>query len=248
MKPTTRENLLALRRGMRHGIPIALGYLAVSLTIGIAAQNAGVAAGQAALMSLLVTASAGEFAGITMIAATATYFETALMEFVANARYMLMSCALSQKIAPETKFHHRMIMGFYVTDEIFALAASSPGKLNPFYLYGAILVASPGWTLGTFLGAVLGAALPARIVSALSVGLYGMFLATIIPPARKSKIIAGLVLLSFIASGAAAVLPGISSLSDGTRTILLTLVLSVGAAILFPVRKVESKEAETDAR
>ncbi len=249
MKHSTRENLAALRRGMRHGIPIALGYFAVSLTLGIAAQNAGIGAGPAALMSLLVTASAGEFAGITMIAAAATYIETAVMEFVANARYLLMSCALSQKISKDTRFYHRFIMGFYVTDEIFALAAAVPGKVNPFYIYGAVLVASPAWTLGTYIGAVLGSALPTRAVSALSVGLYGMFLASIIPPARKNKIVAGLILLSFAVSGAAAVIPGISALSAGTRTILLTVVLSAAAAILFPQKTEETgKEADADAR
>ncbi len=249
MKHSTRETLAALRRGMRHGVPIALGYFAVSLTLGIAAQDAGMGAGPAALLSLLLTASAGEFAGITMMAAAATYIETAVMEFVANARYLLMSCALSQKIAPETKFYHRFIMGFYVTDEIFALAAASPGKVNPFYIYGAVLVASPAWTLGTYLGAILGNALPARAVSALSVGLYGMFLASIIPPARKNKIVAGVILLSFAASGAAAVIPGIASLSAGTRTILLTVLLSAGAALFFPVKTDDSKkEAAADAR
>lgn len=249
MQKRRRENLSALLRGIRHGIPIALGYFAVSLTLGIAAQNAGMTPGQSALMSLLVTASAGEYAGITMIAASATYIETAIMEFVANARYLLMSCALSQKISPDTKFFHRFIMGFYVTDEIFALAAGARGKLNPFYIYGAVLVASPAWTLGTFVGAVLGSTLPARIVSALSVGLYGMFLASIIPPARKSKILAGLIALSFLASGICAVLPGISSLSEGTRTILLTLLLATGAALLFPLKpeKETAHEEVSDA-
>lgn len=236
MQKRFRENTAALLHGIRHGIPIALGYFAVALTLGIAAQNAGMTAGQAALMSMLVTASAGEYAGITMIAASATYIETAVMEFVANARYLLMSCALSQKLSPDMKFHHRFIMGFYVTDEIFALASGVTGKLNPFYIYGAVLVASPAWTLGTFIGAVLGNTLPPRIVSALSVGLYGMFLASIIPPARKSRVLAGLVALSFLASGISAVLPGLSSLSEGTRTILLTAVLSTAAALLFPVK------------
>ncbi len=244
MQKQRRENLSAFLRGIRHGIPIALGYFAVSLALGIKAQEAGMTPGQASLMSLLVTASAGEYAGITMIAAAATYIETAIMEFVANARYLLMSCALSQKLSPDMKFRHRFFIGFYVTDEIFALASGVTGKLNPFYIYGAVLVASPAWTLGTFVGAVLGSALPARIVSALSVGLYGMFLASIIPPARKSKILAGLIALSFLASGVCAVVPGISSLSEGTRTILLTLVLATGAALLFPVKPETAEKAE----
>ncbi len=249
MRKNSRKNLSELCRGMRHGIPIALGYFAVSLTLGIAAQkDAAMTPLQAALMSLLLHASAGEFAGITMIAAGASYLETALMEFVANARYLLMSCALSQKLSPQMKTRHRFLIGYFVTDELFALGVNTQGKLNPFYYYGAALTASPAWALGTLVGAVLGNALPARAVSALSVGLYGMFLATIVPPARKSKVIAGLILLSFLLSGAAAVLPLLSEMPEGTRTILLTVLLASGASILFPVRNAEGKkEGETDA-
>lgn len=249
MRNKSRQNLTELTRGFRHGIPIALGYFAVSITLGIAAQNAGVTAVQATLMSLLLHASAGQFAGITMIAASATYIETAIMEFVANARYLLMSCALSQKLSPEMKTRHRFLIGYFVTDELFALGVGTNGKLNPFYYYGAALAASPAWALGTFIGAVLGNALPVRAVSALSVGLYGMFLATIIPPARKSKVVAVLIALSFLLSGAASVIPGISDLPEGTRTILLTVLLSVGAAVFFPVKsETEDKEVSADAR
>ncbi len=248
MKNKSRQNLTELIRGFRHGIPIALGYFAVSITLGIAAQNAGMTAGQATLMSLLLHASAGEFAGITMIAASASYIEAAIMEFVANARYLLMSCALSQKFAPDMKARHRFFIGYFVTDELFALGVGSCGKLNPFYYYGAALAASPAWALGTFVGAVLGNALPVRAVSALSVGLYGMFLATIIPPARKSKVIAVLIALSFLLSGLCSIIPGVSALSEGTRTILLTVILSVGAALLFPVKdEAEQKEVSADA-
>lgn len=248
MRNHPSRNYTEWKRGVRHGIPIALGYFAVALTLGIAARNAGITPAQATLMSLLLNASAGEFAGFTMIAASATYIETAIMEFVANARYLLMSCSLSQKLSPEMKSRHRFIMGFFVTDEFFALATSTPGKLNPFYYYGAITVASPAWAIGTYVGAVLGNALPARAVSALSVGLYGMFLATIIPPARKSKILTGLIALSFLLSGVLSVIPGISALSEGTRTIILTVLLASLAAIFFPIKaEADGKEA-ADAR
>ena len=249
MRNASRKYFTELWRGFRHGIPIALGYFAVALTLGIAAtKDAGMTPWQAALMSLLLHASAGEFAGITMIAASASYIETAIMEFVANARYLLMSCALSQKLSPQMKTRHRFIIGYFVTDELFALGVSADGKLNPFYYYGAALAASPAWALGTFVGAILGNALPTRAVSALSVGLYGMFLATIIPPARKSKILACLIVLSFLLSGAAAVLPWVSALPEGTRTILLTVILASLFALLFPVKNDAEKEAAANER
>ncbi|MBQ6887310.1 MAG: AzlC family ABC transporter permease [Lachnospiraceae bacterium] len=228
---------------MQHGIPISLGYLAVSFTLGIAAKNAGMTAFQATITSMLVNASAGQFAGFTLIAAQAGYLEMAVMILVANARYLLMSCALSQKLSPDTKFFHRLLIGFDVTDEIFGVSMSYPGKLNPFYTYGVIVVALPGWAIGTCFGVLCGNILPANVVSALSVGLYGMFLAIIIPPARKNKIIAGLVVLSMLASFLFSKLPVLSTLSSGIRIIILTVVISGIAAILFPVPEENKKTA-----
>lgn len=226
-------------KGLRDGIPISLGYLAVSFTLGIAAKNAGFTPFQAMITSLTNNASAGQFAGFTLIAAGAGYLELAVMELVANARYLLMSCAMSQKLPPETSIFHRLLVSFDVTDEIFGVSMSVPGKLNPFYTYGLIAIAAPGWASGTYLGVLMGNLLPVNIVRALSVGLYGMFLAVIIPPARKSRILTMVILISMAASFAFTKLPLISSLSTGTRTILLTVLIAGGAAALFPVREEE---------
>ena len=224
-----------LRRGIRDGMPIALGYFAVAFTLGIAARNAGLTAFQGLLASLLNNASAGEYAGFTVIAASAPYWEMALITLVTNARYFLMSCALSQKISPETGIGHRLLIGFDVTDELFGIAIAQPGYLEPVYFYGAMLVAMPGWALGTFIGVLAGNMLPGRLVSALSVALYGMFLAVIIPPARKNRVVAGLVLLSFAGSFVLSHLTWFAGMSEGTRTIVLTIALSAVAAVLFPV-------------
>lgn len=192
--------------------------------------------------SLLNNASAGEYAAFTLIAAKATYWEVAVITLIANARYLLMSCALAQRFAPETPFFHRLIVGYDVTDEIFGITIARPGYLNPYYTYGAILLAAPAWAIGTALGIMAGNVLPLRIVSALSVALYGMFLAIIIPPARKNRIVAGLVALSFALSFACEYLPGVASLSSGTRTILLTVLISGAAAVLFPVKQEADNE------
>ena len=154
-----------------------------------------------------------------------------------------MSCALAQRFAPGTPFFHRLIIGYDVTDELFGITIARPGYLNPFYTYGAIALAAPAWASGTALGIIAGNLLPLRAVSALSVALYGMFLAIIIPPARKNKVVAVLVLLSFALSLACGYLPFVSTLSSGTRTIILTVVLSAGAALLFPVKD-EVKEED----
>lgn len=233
---------LVFSNGMRDGIPIALGYFAVSFTLGIAAKNAGFTPLQAMIVSLTNNASAGQFAGFTLISAGAGYLELAVMILVANARYLLMSCALSQKLDSKTSLLHRMLIGYDVTDEIFGICISVPGKLNPFYAYGAIAVAIPGWSLGTYLGVLMGNILPANVVSALSVGLYGMFIAIIIPPARKNKVLTGLIIISMLLSLAFCKLPVISDIPSGTRIIILTVLLSAGAALLFPVKE-ESDEA-----
>lgn len=227
----------ALRDGFRDGVPIGLGYLAVSFSLGIAAKNAGLNAFQSFIASMLCNASAGEYAGFTVIAANAAFIEMAVITLVANARYMLMSCSLSQRLHSDTPFIHRFIMGFYTTDELFGIAVAREGYLNPYYTYGAVLIASPCWGIGTALGTVAGNLLPVSIVKALSVALYGMFLAVIIPPARRNRIVAVIVAVCFAASYGASVLPGISQLSEGTRTIILTVVIAGAAAVLFPVKE-----------
>ena len=229
--------------GMRDGVPIALGYFAVSFSLGIAARTAGFTPLQGFVASLLNNASAGEYAAFALIASGATYLEVAIITLIANARYLLMSCSLSQKFAPDTPLRHRLLVGYDVTDELFGLAISYEGWLDPYYMYGAILVAAPSWAVGTALGVVVGNLLPARVVSALSVALYGMFLAIIIPPARKNKVVAVLVLLSFALSLACGCLPLVSALSSGTRTIILTVLLSAGAALLFPISDEEKEDA-----
>ena len=225
------------KKGIRDGMPIALGYFAVSFTLGIAAKNAGLTAFQAMLTSILNNASAGEFAGFTLIAAGSGYLEMAIMEFVANARYLLMSCALTQKLDPKTPLLYRLFMGFYVTDEIFGIAIGVPEKLNPFYTFGAITVAAPGWAIGTYLGVLMGNILPANIVSALSVGLYGMFIAVIIPPAKTNNILAGLIIISMAVSWVFNSLPVFDGISSGIKIIILTVVISAGAALLFTIKE-----------
>lgn len=235
MNRNTQRNFRVFRAGMRDGLPIALGYLAVSFSLGIAAKMAGLNAIQGFITSLLNNASAGEYAGFTIIAADAPYIAIAVATLVANARYLLMSSALSQRIAPGTSIIHRILLGFYTTDELFGITIARPGNVEPTYTYGAICVASPCWAIGTALGVIAGNVLPLRVVSALSVALYGMFIAIIIPPSKKSKVVAAIVAICFGASYAASKLPLISELSSGTRTIILTVVIAAAAAILFPI-------------
>ena len=233
--------------GMRDGIPIALGYFAVSFTLGIACRNIGLTALQSTVMSFTNLTSAGEFAALSIIAAGAGYWEMALSQLVINLRYMLMSASLSQKMAPDTPMYHRLLVGYGVTDEIFGISVSVPGRLDPFYTYGAIALASPAWALGTCLGVVLGNVLPARIVVALSVALYGMFIAIIVPPARKDRLLGMLILASMAASWAFSCIPLFDGISGGMKIIILTVVISGIAAVLFPVKDSAAPETSEEA-
>ena len=217
--------------GLKDGIPIGLGYFAVAFSLGIVASNAGMSALQGFITSLLVNASAGESAGFTAIKESVPYIQMILVTIVSNARYILMSFALSQKINPKEKLIHRLLLGFYLTDEFFGLAISQDGYADPKYSYGAIAFAAPCWAIGTALGVIMGNILPIAIVSALSVALYGMFLAIIIPPAKKDKVVALLIVISFISSY---ILNRFSNLSTSVITIVLTLFISLLGAIMFP--------------
>ena len=237
------ENKIAFLNGMRDGIPIGLGYFAVAFSLGIVAKKAGLTPLQGFIASFFNVASAGEYALFTSIEAAVSYIEIALITFVVNARYMLMSCALSQRFNPETKMIHRFLVGFGITDEIFGISIAQKGFINPFYNYGAILIAVPLWSIGTSFGIIAGNFLPARIVSALSVALYGMFLAIIVPPAKKNITIAIAVIVSMLASYLASIAPFIKDhLNSGSRTIILTVIISAIIALIKPVKEEEEND------
>ena len=230
-------NLKEWQKGVKDGIPIALGYMAVSFTFGIIAKQSGLNPFEAVFLSITNFTSAGQFAGLTLIATSAAFLEIALIQLIINSRYFLMSAALSQKIDQRTPLIHRMLMAAGISDEVFGLSMTVQGKLNPYYTYGIISMAMPGWALGTLLGVVSGNILPPRMVSALSIALYGMLLAVIIPPAKGNKMLTVLIIISMVASLLFASLPILNTISSGVKIILLTIVIAGIAAILFPVKE-----------
>ena len=232
--------------GLHDGLPICLGYFAVSFAFGIQAKNSGLTVFQAALMSLTNVTSAGQFAGIGLIAAGASYLEMALTQLIINLRYCLMSCALSQKIGPDMAFGHRFGIAFGVTDEIFGVSICRPGSLRPSYSYGLMAVAIPGWVLGTLFGILSGNLLPAGIISALGIAIYGMFLAIIIPPAKEEKPVLLVVLSAVALSTLFTYTPVLNKISSGFQIILITVLVDGAAAILFPVKEEASGDAASD--
>lgn len=229
------SNYVEWRKGVMNGVPIALGYLAVSFSFGIIADQLGLHVIEAVIMSATNLTSAGQFAGLTLITTSALLVEMAVAQLIINSRYFLMSAALSQKIDPKTPLIHRMVMAFGITDEVFGVSMAVKGKLNPYYTYGIISIVLPGWTLGTFLGAYSGDILPASITSALSIALYGMLLAVIVPPARENKLLLNLIVISMVGSFLFDVTPFLGSITSGLKIIILTFVIAGIAAALFPI-------------
>lgn len=240
------QNRKAFNNGIRDGVPIALGYFAVAFSLGIVAKKAGLTPFQGFLSSILNHASAGEYAEFTVIMANAPYFEMAFVILVTNIRYLLMSCALSQKFDGETFWGHRILVGFGITDEIFGISVGKPGILNPYYSYGAMAIALPGWACGTAIGVVAGNVLPVSLVSALSVALYGMFVAIIVPAAKNNKVVRGVIVISFLASFIVSRISLFDALSDSMRISILTVAIAGAAAFLFPVK--DEKGDGKDAR
>lgn len=230
------------KKGLQDGIPVALGYFAVSFTFGMAVVSNDFSVWHAVLISVTNVTSAGQFAGLSIIASGGTLIEMALTQLIINLRYSLMSFSLAQKLDKGTKNIHRFLMAFGVTDEIFALGASCEGKLRPAYHYGIMAIALPGWFLGTFAGAVFGNILPAFIMSALGIAIYGMFLAIILPPAKKDKAILAVVLIAMAISGLFAVTPILNKVSSGFVIIITTILVAGIAAILKPIDEEKSND------
>lgn len=221
--------------GVRDGIPIALGYIAVSFSFGIAAVAAGLSPIEALLISMTNLTSAGQFAGIGIITAGGSYFELALSQFIINLRYSLMGISLSQKLAPSFKMPQRAILGHAFTDEIFGVAASRTKPVTPIYFFGLALLPYIGWSLGTILGAMFGELLDATLRDALSVAIYGMFIAIIVPEAKNSIKTAVIILVAVIISCVIRYVPVFGFISDGFSIIICAVAASCLGAILFPV-------------
>ena len=228
-------------KGMRQGVPICLGYLSVSFGFGILAVKSGLSAMTSVLISMTNLTSAGQAAGVAIIASGGTLVEMALTQLVINLRYALMAMSLSQKLDSSFNTLHRMAASFGITDEIFAVAAAQEGLLTPAYMYGLILVSFLGWTAGTALGAAAGELLPAAIIDAMGIVLYGMFLAIIIPPARKMRSVLAVVLAAaLLSTGFHFLLPAVSG---GFVIIISAVAAAALGAALFPLRFEEEKEA-----
>lgn len=227
-------------KGMSHGIPICLGYFSVSFGFGILAVKSGLQAIDAILISLTNLTSAGQAAGVGIIAAAGTLVEMAATQFVINLRYSLMGLSLSQKLSDKFTTVHRLIASFGITDEIFAVASSQKEKLVPSYMYGMILVSAAGWVSGTAAGAVAGTALPSTLTAAMGILLYGMFIAIIIPAARSSK--KDLIVICLAAAFSALFKYVFSSVSFGFTIIISAVAAAVIGAILFPIELAEKEE------
>ena len=223
--------------GMRAGMPVCVGYFSVSFGFGAMAIAQGLKIWEAILISMSNLTSAGQFAGLTVIAAGAAIIEMILTQLVINSRYALMSLALGQRLGPNVGTGKRLMMAFFNTDEVFALGMAQGKKLTPAFFLGAGTVAAIGWTGGTAMGAIAGALLPMSVRLALGVMLYGMFIAIVVPQAREEKPMLAAMALALVFSCLFTWLPGLNKVSAGLAIVICTVAAAAICAVLFPVKE-----------
>ena len=231
--------------GVRDGLPICLGYLSVSFAFGIAAVGLGLSLPEAVLISMCNVTSAGQLAGAPIIAAFGSLVELVLTQLVINLRYALMSVSLSQRLGETVRFRDRFWIGFCVTDEIFGVSSAKEGAVGRLYMAGLILTPFLGWTAGTLLGAAAGHILPQMLISALGVAIYGMFIAIVVPPCKRSRPTLLCVLLSVALSCLLYYLPLFDGLGSGFAIIICAVVASLVFALVCPLN--DREEVGTDA-
>ena len=230
-------NLKDFSAGARAAVPVCIGYFSVSFGFGAMAISQGLSVLNAILISATNVTSAGQFAGLTVIAAGATLLEMILTQIVINSRYALMSLALGQRFGPEVGVLPRMAAAFFNTDEIFALGMTRLGRLTPAYFLGAGVTGAIGWVAGTAMGALAGTVLPASLRIALGIMLYGMFIAIVVPQARQEKPILLSVALALVLSCLFAWVPGLNRVSAGLAIVICTVAAAAISALLFPVEE-----------
>lgn len=229
------------KRGLRAGIPIGLGYLSVSFTFGIMAVSYGLYWWQAVLISMTTVTSAGQFAGIGVMLHPGQYIQMLLSQVTINIRYAFMSISLSQKTDSRFRGIYRWVLGFMMTDEIFAVASQEPAVSRSFFA-GLTILPYLGWFLGTLAGALLGNILPDRLMSALSVAIYGMFIAIVVPEMKKSRPVVLVVVIALALSCAFYYIPLLSQVSSGIAITVCAVLAAAVGALLFPVKEDETNE------
>lgn len=228
------ENKKSFLKGFKDAFPIFVSYFAVSIGLGISCRNASMNLFSSALMSFTNLTSAGQFAGIRIISENGTYFENVLAQIAINIRYLLMSAVLASKLSESYGFKSRLLMSVGITDEIFGLSAAQ-SDLKPIYTFGCYCMAMPGWVIGTILGVVLGNSFNSDVVNALNIALYGMFIAIIIPPARKNHVLFYFIALAMVLSYLCDKL--FVNLTFGIKVVILTVLLSALASLVCPLKE-----------
>lgn len=237
-----KMDYLGFKKGIHDGIPICLGYFSVSIAFGVLAANGGCTWTEALMISMFNLTSAGQFAGLNIMIAGDSLIEMALSQLLINARYSLMGIALSQKLAKNFGTLSRVVLGFAITDEIFAVAIGQK-TVTRRYFAGLAVLPILGWSGGTLIGALLGSILPDIITSALGVALYGMFIAVFVPQAKAERSVLVVVGLAMLFSTVQYYVPVLSEISSGFAVIICTVLAAAIGAILFPVKNDEEVDA-----
>lgn len=226
-----------IKEGIKDGIPIALGYFSVSVAFGVAAVQSGVPYWGATLISLTNLTSAGQKAGVDVMAVGGGVLLLILTTLIINMRYFLMGVSLSQKVESRMPLWQRLLVAFGITDEIYAVSMSRKTDLSAAYMAGLIIPPILGWTGGTLVGSVATEFMPDMLADAMGIALYGMFIAVIVPPSKENRNVLATVIMAIVLSVAFTYLPYVSALGSGWAVIIITVAVSGIAATLFPIEE-----------
>ena len=230
-----------IKNGLRDGVPIALGYFSVAFSFGILAVGSGCSWWQALLISMANMTSAGQYAGLTVMAGAGTLIEMAFTQFVINLRYSLMSISLTQRVDDKFKGKYRAMLGFGITDEIFAVSMNTGKSIRRSYFFGLIIISYLGWAAGTLAGAICGNILPEAVSSALGIALFGMFVAIVVPEVKAHRSVAIVVIIAVILSCILRYVPIFSAVSSGFAIIICSIIAAGIGAVLFPASPEETE-------
>lgn len=240
------KEINSFKKGLKDGLPICIGYFSVSFAFGIFAVENGLNVWQAVIISLANLTSAGQLAAVPIMTGGGTLVELALSQLVINSRYSLMSISLAQKFSKKVRFVDKLLIAFGNTDEIFAVSVSNKGEIGKRYMLGIMLLPITGWTSGTLLGAVAGNILPAIVTAALGVAIYGMFVAIVVPVAKKEKMTALCVLLAIALSCAFKYIPLLKAVPSGFTVIICAVVASAVFALIAPIKTEDNEKAKEE--
>ncbi|MGB4405628.1 MAG: AzlC family ABC transporter permease [Sphaerochaeta sp.] len=216
MEFSDKQESLTLRRGVREGFPICVGYFPTAMAFGLVCRDVGLKIWEAVLFSVTNFAGSGQFLAINLLASGSLILEIFIGVLLINMRYLFMGAALNNKLEDGIHGPKRLLVAHGTTDEVFSIAVLHNQRLSWPYMIGLEGIAYIGWVGGTALGFLIGMVLSSELQMAVGVTLYAMFISLFAQELRQK----GIMVL---------VIAGFSAIMNS----ILILCLNVGSGWAF---------------